>query len=56
MLQVKRIAKVRNVPESEVEAMVRRHIEQPLLGIWGEPRVNVLELNLDLDLQERLNK
>jgi K+-transporting ATPase KdpC subunit len=53
MLQVRRIAKERGVPEAEVEAMVRRHIEQPLGEIWGEPRVNVLKLNLALDTQER---
>lgn len=53
MLQVRRIAKERGVPEAEIEEMVRRHIEQPLLGIWGEPRVNVLKLNLALDAPER---
>lgn len=56
MLQVRRIAKERRVLESEVEEMVRRHIEQPLLGIWGEPRVNVLKLNLALDSQERMRR
>ena len=53
VLQVRRIAKERGVPESEIEKMVRRHIEQPLGGLWGEPRVNVLKLNLALDTQER---
>jgi K+-transporting ATPase ATPase C chain len=56
MLQVKRIAKERRVSESEVEEMVRRHIEHPLLGMWGEPRVNVLRLNLALDSRERVKK
>jgi len=56
MLQVRRIAKERGVPESEVEEMARRHIEYPLLGIWGEPRVNVLKLNLALDSQERMRR
>jgi K+-transporting ATPase ATPase C chain len=56
MLQVRRIAKERGVPESEVEEMARRHIEHPLLGIWGEPRVNVLKLNLALDSQERMRR
>jgi K+-transporting ATPase ATPase C chain len=56
MLQVRRIAKERGVPESEVEEMARRHIEYPLLGIWGEPRVNVLKLNLALDSQERMKR
>jgi K+-transporting ATPase ATPase C chain len=53
MLQVRRIAKERGVSEAEVEGMVQRHIEQPFGGIWGEPRVNILKLNLTLDSQVR---
>ncbi len=49
ILQVKRIAQVRGLSESELEGIVRQHIEHPLLGIWGLPRVNVLKLNLALD-------
>jgi K+-transporting ATPase ATPase C chain len=56
MLQVKRIAKERGMSEAEVEAMVRRHIEQPFGSIWGEARVNILKLNLALDAQERMRK
>jgi K+-transporting ATPase ATPase C chain len=51
VLQVRRIAKERGASESEIEEMVQRHIEQPLGGLWGEPRVNVLKLNLALDTQ-----
>jgi K+-transporting ATPase ATPase C chain len=49
MLQVKRISRERGLSEPELEEIVRQHIENPLLGIWGQPRVNVLKLNRALD-------
>lgn len=47
--QVSRIARLRSLTEEQVRDLVDRHIEQPFLGIFGEPRVNVLMLNLALD-------
>jgi K+-transporting ATPase ATPase C chain len=47
--QVPRIAKARNVDESQIEGLVAKHIKSRQIGILGEPRVNVLELNLALD-------
>ena len=48
-LQVKRVAAARAVPEQRVRDIVERVSEQPLLGFIGEPRVNVLKLNMALD-------
>jgi K+-transporting ATPase ATPase C chain len=48
-LQVDRIARARGLPPDTVKAILKRHIKDPFLGIFGEPRINVLELNLDLD-------
>ena len=47
--QAARVAKARGLAESEVAAVIRRHIEPRTLGLLGEPRVNVLLTNLDLD-------
>ncbi|MDE5461120.1 MULTISPECIES: K(+)-transporting ATPase subunit C [unclassified Bradyrhizobium] len=47
--QVLRVAKARNVPEDQVRQMVASNIQGRLLGLIGEPRVNVLALNLALD-------
>jgi K+-transporting ATPase ATPase C chain len=47
--QVARVATARGMSEDDVRLAVARHTEQPLLGFLGQPRVHVLELNLDLD-------
>jgi K+-transporting ATPase ATPase C chain len=47
--QVARVATARGLSPDAVREAVQRHTEQPLLGFLGQPRVHVLELNLDLD-------
>lgn len=54
--QVPRIAQERKMPESEVRAAIANHTEGRQLGFLGEPRVNVLELNLDLDAAHPMSK
>ena len=47
--QVARVAEARGISEDEVRDAIARHTDQPFLGFLGEPGVNVLLVNLDLD-------
>lgn len=48
-LQVARVARTRHVDSTAVRALVVRHVQGRQFGFFGDPRVNVLQLNLDLD-------
>jgi potassium-transporting ATPase KdpC subunit len=47
--QIPRISRERHISEEQLDALVKNHTENRQLGVLGEPRVNVLELNLALD-------
>jgi potassium-transporting ATPase KdpC subunit len=49
LAQVANVAKARKLPEEKVRTLVEAHIQGPALGLFGEPRVNVLLLNMALD-------
>ncbi|MGA7793462.1 MAG: potassium-transporting ATPase subunit KdpC [Candidatus Acidiferrales bacterium] len=54
--QVPRVAHERNMSETDVRTLIANHTEGRQLGFLGEPRVNVLELNLDLDTTHPMHK
>jgi potassium-transporting ATPase KdpC subunit len=49
--QAARVARARNMPIAKVRALIEAHQRNPIFGVIGEPVVNVLALNLDLDEQ-----
>jgi K+-transporting ATPase ATPase C chain len=51
--QIARVAKARGIDENTLRQLVARHTEGRTFGLLGEPRVNVVELNLDLDNIQR---
>lgn len=49
LLQVPRVAAARNLPADQITSLVTAHTTEPTFGLFGEPRVNVLLLNMALD-------
>lgn len=54
--QITRVARERHLSEAEIRLLVAKHTLGRQFGVLGEPRVNVLELNLELDAQHPLSK
>lgn len=55
MMQAPRVASESGLAEEAVMGLIKKHEQGRLLGIWGEPRLNVLELNIALEEMKRLN-
>ena len=52
-VQVERIARVRNITADKIKSLVKKHIDEPLAGLMGTAKVNVLQLNIELDNAEK---
>jgi len=52
-LQIARISKIRNISKSELEKLVSKNTDHDFIGIWGQPGVNVLKLNIALDKESK---
>lgn len=48
-VQVKRIAKIRNVAVEDLMTLIQEHTEKPIMGLFGPEKINVLKLNMALD-------
>lgn len=53
IFQIDRVAKARNLPIQEVRDLVEQNIQNRQWGIFGEPRINILKLNMELDSHSR---
>lgn len=51
-VQIARVAQARGLDPAQVERLVARHVQEPQFGLFGQPRVNVLALNLALDAEK----
>lgn len=51
-VQIARVAQARQLDPAEVERLVAKHVREPQFGLFGQPRVNVLALNLALDAEK----
>jgi len=52
IVQAERVAKARGIPASRVNKLIERYTEGPTLSVFGQPRINVLRINLALDGKE----
>ena len=53
MLQTARVTRLNNISEKEVKSLITKNTEPDFIGLWGQPGVNVLELNLDINKVSR---